>query len=501
MPIKQDSRSIAITTPLGPDVLGLRSFSLQEHLSRLFQIEAELSSEDGEVDFDKVVGHNVTISMQVGQKDTRYFNGVVSRLVQVANQGSYSHYRATIVPWLWLLTRNSDCRVWVAAEEPAKGKTVPDIIEAVFKLRGFNDYKLSLSGTYPKREFIVQYRETDFNFVSRLMEQEGIYYFFQHESGKHTLVLSDSISAHKPYPGYAEVVFQEAQQGGSVREVISDWTMAKEVQPVATALSEFDFKKPKTSLRSTTHVSRKHGAAQFEIFDYPGEYVESADGDQLAQVRLDELQSQYEVLHGNASARGMASGCVFKLKKHPRDEQNRDYLITGVSLHADAGEFVAQNSGGGSADFFSCNITCIDKTQQFRPARLTPKPIVQGVQTAFVTGPAGQEVYVDKYARAKVQFHWDRYGKNDENSSCWIRVSQTWTGKGWGHIANPHVGTEVIVGFLEGDPDRPIIVGRVYNADYMPPYPLPDAAAVIGMKSKSTGTTSKYNLAKIKAKK
>jgi type VI secretion system secreted protein VgrG len=158
MPIKQDSRSIAITTPLGADVLGLRSFSLQEQLSRLFQIEAELSSEDGEVDFDKVVGQNVTIRLQVGQKDTRYFNGIVSRMVQVSNQGSYSHYRATIVPWLWLLTRNSDCRVWVAAEEPAQGKTVPEIIEAVFKLLGFSDYKLSLTGTYPKREFIVQYR-------------------------------------------------------------------------------------------------------------------------------------------------------------------------------------------------------------------------------------------------------------------------------------------------------------------------------------------------------
>jgi type VI secretion system secreted protein VgrG len=495
MPIKQDSRSIAITTPLGPDVLGLRSFSVQEQIGRLFLIEAELSSENFEVDLDEVVGHNVTIRLQVGQKDTRYFNGVVSRLVQVASHGTYAHYRATIVPWLWLLTRNSDCRVWVAVEEPAKGKTVPEIIEAVFKLHGFNDYKLSLTGTYPKREFIVQYRETDFNFVSRLMEQEGIYYFFQHEAGKHTLVLSDSISAHKPFPGYEEILFREAQQSASVREVISNWTIEKDVQPVATALSEFDFKKPKTLLRSVTNVSRKHGAAQYEFFDYPGEYIESAEGDKLVQVRLDELQSQYEVLHGQASARGMAAGCVFKLKKHPRDDQNRDYLVTSVSLHADAGEFGAQNSGTSSADFFSCNIACIDKTQQFRPTRLTPKPIVQGVQTAFVTGPAGQEIYVDKYGRVKVQFHWDRYGKNDENSSCWVRVSQSWTGKGWGHIANPHMGEEVIVGFLEGDPDRPIIVGRVYNEDHMPPYPLPAGAAIIGMKTPSTTTTSSYKVA------
>ncbi len=178
----------------------------------------------------------------------------------------------------------------------------------------------------------------------------------------------------------------------------------------------------------------------------------------------------------------------FKLKNHPRKEQNRDYLITGVSLHADAGEF-STTPGDNGGEFFSVNITAIDKNQQYRPARLTPKPVVQGVQTAFVTGPKGQEVNVDKYARVKVQFHWDRYGKNDANSSCWVRVSQSWTGKGWGHIANPHVGTEVIVAFLEGDPDRPIIVGRVYNADYMPPFPLPASSSMIGMKSPSFGTT------------
>ncbi|HUA65090.1 MAG TPA: type VI secretion system tip protein TssI/VgrG [Alphaproteobacteria bacterium] len=487
MPIKQDNRSLAIKTPLGADVLGLRSFSVHEQLGRLFQIEAEMASEKGDINLDAVVGNDVTIRMNIGHGDKRYFHGFVSRMVQTGKRDRYHHYRATIVPWLWFLTRTSDCRVWEAAEDPSQGKTVPDVIEAVFKLRGFSDYKLRLSGTYPKREFIVQYRETDFNFVSRLMEQEGIYYYFEHQDGKHTLVLADSKSAHDPFPGYDKVVFNEHELAAVDREDINEWAMEKEVRPVKTALNDYNFQTPKASLLSNTNTSRQHGKAQYEIYDYPGGYLDTGSGDKLVQVRLDELQSQYEQLHGQASARGLAAGYTFELKGHPRSDQNRQYLIISVSLHADAGEF---DSKPGEGEFFSCGFSCIAKTQQFRPARLTPKPVVQGVQTAFATGPAGQEVYVDTYGRVKVQFHWDRYGENDQNSSCWVRVSQAWTGNGWGHIANPHIEEEVIVAFLEGDPDRPIVVGRVYNATHMPPYPLPASAAIIGMKTSSHKTTA-----------
>lgn len=495
MAIKQDSRSLAIKTPLGADALGLRSFSMQEQMSRMFQIEAELSSEDGKIDLDKVVGHDVTIRMNVGQQAKRYFHGFVSRMVQTANQGGYPHYRATIVPWLWFLTRTSDCRAWVTAEEPSQGKTVPDVIEAVFKLHGFSDYKLNLSGNYPKREFCVQYRETDFNFVSRLMEQEGIYYFFTHEDGKHTLVLTDSVSVHKPFPGYADVTFHEVEQAGMTREVVTDWTIEKEVQPVTSALQDFDFKKPKTSLLVSDNASRKYGGATYEIFDYPGEYIDHADGQRLADARLAELQTQYEILHGQGSVRGMASGSTFKLKGHPRDDQNREYLITGVALHADAGEFSASGQAGAAKEFFSCNFACMDKTQQFRPARLTPKPMVQGPQTGIVVGPSGEEIYTDQHARVKVHFHWDRHDKSDQDSSCWVRVSQYWAGKAWGAIHIPRMGQEVIVEFLEGDPDRPIITGRVYNADQTPPYDLPGNKTQSGVKSRSSkgGGSANFN--------
>jgi type VI secretion system secreted protein VgrG len=491
MAIKQDARSLAISTPLGPDVLAVRSIAVQEQMSRLFQIEADLRSEDGKIDFDKVIGQNVSIRLNLAQKETRYFNGFVSRLVQVANEGAYASYRATIVPWLWFLTRTSDCRIF-------QEKSIPDIIEEVFKGHGFPDYQLKLSGTYAKWEYCVQYRETDFNFVSRLMEQEGIYYYFEHENGKHTLVLADSTSAHNVFPGYGEITFHPFQKGADEREVIMDWIMEKEVQPVATALQDFDFKKPKTSLLASTNVTRNYGMAQFEIYDYPGEYVEHDDGQRLADVRLAELQTQYETLRGQASARGLAAGCTFKLKSHPRADQNREYLITGVSLHVDAGEFA---SGSADGEFFSCNFTCMDKAQQFRPARLTPKPIVQGPQTAMVAGMKGEEIYTDKYGRVKVMFHWDRYSKADENSSCWIRVSSEWAGKKWGAIYLPRIGQEVIVEFLEGDPDQPIITGRVYNGDAMPPYDLPAEKTKSTLKSNSSKGGDGFNEIRFEDKK
>ncbi len=491
MPIKQENRSLAITTALGPDVLAVRSIAVQEELGRLFQISAELSSEDGAIDFDKVVGQNCTIRLQLAQKETRYFNGFVSRLVQAANEGGHAHYRATLVPWLWFLTRTADCRMF-------QQKSVPDILEEVFKGHGFNDYQLKLSGTYDKKEYSVQYRETDFNFVSRLMEQEGIYYFFEHENGKHMLVLADSASAHKPFAGYEDITFHELQKGAAAREVVTDWTVEKEVQPVAYALNDFNFEKPKASLLSNSNVTRQHGAANFEIYDYPGEYAEHGDGDRLAKIRIEELQSQFETLRGQASARAVASGHSFNLKNHPRDDQNREYLVTNVALHADAGEFA---SGDRKGEFFSCNFTVIELHQAFRAARLTPKPIVQGPQTAMVVGPKGEEIHTDKYGRVKVQFHWDRYGKADENSSCWIRVASEWAGKKWGAIYLPRIGQEVIVEFLEGDPDRPIITGRVYNGEAMPPYELPGKATISTLKSNSSKGGGGFNEIRFEDKK
>lgn len=493
MPLHQENRAIAIETALGAQALALRSFSLVEQLSQPFHIETELRSENGDIDFDQVIGHNATIRLQLGDKATRYFNGFITRLVQVASVATLAHYRATLSPWLWFLTRTADCRIF-------QDKSVPEILEEVFQLNGFDAYALKLSGQYAKCEYCVQYRETDFNFVSRLMEQEGIYYYFQHENGKHTLVAADSISAHKPFPGYAEIPFCELQHGAPVREAITDWTVEKEVQPVGYATTDFNFKTPKTSLRVSSMVNRAHGAAKFEVFDYPGEFADHGQGERLAAIRLDELQSQHESLHGQASARGLAAGCTFKLKSHRRADQNREYLVQRVTLHADAGEFTSSRAAH-DRDFFRCSFAALEKAQQFRPARRTPKPVVQGPQTALVVGPAGEEIHTDKFGRVKLVFHWDRYSKADENSSCWVRVAQAWAGKGWGAICTPRIGQEVIVEFLEGDPDRPIVTGRVYNGDALPPYPLPSFQTLSTLKSNSSKGGHGFNELRFEDKK
>lgn len=493
MPINQQSRILGIVTKLGPDVLAARSITVEEAVGRLFHIEADLRSEKGGIKFDDILGHNVTIRLELGAKKIRYFNGFVSRFTQLANVGGHAKYRAEIVPWLWFLTRNADCRIF-------QEKSVPEILEGIFKERGFSDYKLNLSGSYSPREYCVQYRETDFHFVSRLMEEEGIFYYFVHENGKHTMQIADSKSAHKPFEGYAEVSFRELEQGAAPeREVITSWVVEKEIQPVTYALNDFNFQKSRTALNVVANVSRSHGGATFEIYDYPGEYLETTQGDHLAQVRLDELQSQHEVGHGEASARGLAAGCSFKMKEHPRVDQNREYLITKTSIHVDSGDYGSGGEGGGA--FFTCQFTSIPLSQAFRPSRLTPKPVVQGPQTAIVVAPAGEEIHVDKFGRVKVHFHWDRHGKADENASCWTRVSQAWAGKQWGSIYTPRKGQEVIVEFLEGDPDRPIITGRVYNDSAMPPYALPAHKTISTTKSSSTKGGQGFNEIRFEDKK
>lgn len=494
MGLTQEHRSLALTTALGPDALAIRSMSLREELGRLFQIDVDIRSEAKEpIDWDAVVGHPATIRLFVAQKQSRYFHGIVSRLVQGANVGGFSHYRATIVPHLWLLTRVAQCRIF-------QNLSVPQIIRKVLNGLDVDDRKLV--GTYEPREYCVQYRETDFNFVSRLMEEEGIYYHFQHADGQLNMVLGDAMGTHSPFPGYAELQFHEIARGAATREVITDWTIEREVQSTVYSLADYNFENPSTNLSVRSQVPQPYPWGRLEMYDYPGEYLQHDRGERLVNLRLHELQSQYEVLHGETTARGLASGSIFTLKNHPIPSQNGPYLVTAVTMEVDSGGYSSDDSTG---ENFSCHFRtmAIKEERQFRPARLTPKPIIQGPQTAVVVGAIGEEIFTDKYGRVKVQFHWDREGRRDENSSCWIRVSQVWAGKNWGAIQIPRMGQEVIVEFLEGDPDRPIITGRVYNAEQMPPYALKDNKTQSGIKSRSSkgGTSANFNEIRFEDKK
>jgi type VI secretion system secreted protein VgrG len=492
--LTQKHRKAAIGTPLGDDVLVLKSFIGVEELGRLFQFNLVLLSEKDDIKFDDIIGQNVTVRLELADKKTRYFNGYVNRFVQVAPFNRFACYHATVVPWFWFLTQTADCRIF-------QNKTVPDIIEEVFKGHGFDNYQRSLSGSYESWEYCVQYRETDFQFVSRLMEQEGIYYFFKHENGKHTLVLADSKSAHEPFPGYEEISYRPPDRATSDFEHIRDWTIEKQLVTGVYSHTDFDFKKPKTSLLSNSSVSRDYAASNFEVFDYPGEYIKPAEGENLAKIRIQELQSRYEVMRGESDARGICSGYNFTLKDFGRADQNRKYLVLAVQHKIEPDVFASAGGDGGETPLYHASFSAIDAETPFRTARTTMKPIVQGPQTAIVVGPKGEEIYTDKYGRVKVMFHWDRYAKADENSSCWIRVSQSWAGKNWGALYLPRIGQEVIVEFLEGDPDRPIITGRVYNDAVMPPYALPDNKTMSTTKSLSSKGGGGFNEIRFEDKK
>ncbi len=495
MAVTQVNRNVAINTPLGEDKVLIVSASISEQMGRMFRMDVDLSSDNSGLDFSSVVGGNATIRLTLANSKTpRYFNGFVSRFMQTDADQTGGRYRLTMVPWLWFLTRTADCRIF-------QNMTVPDIIKKVFRDHGFTDFKDALSGTYKPWEYCVQYRETDFNFVSRLMEHEGIYYFFEHDNGKHTLVLSDAISAHNPFPNYDTVSYRSGKAGLRDEETIDNWTLEQEVQPGSYSLNDFNFEKPKTSLVARSDILASHAQSSFEMYDYPGEYREQSDGSDYSKVRIEELHSQHEVVQGHSNARGLAAGYTFTLKDAPRRDQNRKYLITSASYQLTADDYQS-GSKGGDSEFYACSFTAIDATKPFRAARATPKPLIQGPQTAIVVGPKDEEIYTDKYGRVKVQFHWDRYGKFDENSSCWVRISQAaWAGKKWGSIHIPRVGQEVIVEFLEGDPDRPIITGRVYNADCMPPYDLPAEKTKSTIKSNSSKGSKGFNELRFEDKK
>jgi type VI secretion system secreted protein VgrG len=494
MPATQSERNVAIATSLGDDVLLVKSVSITESLGRIFQIEADLASEKGSVNFDDILGKNATVRVELPNQKTRYFNGNVSRFVQTRMEGRTAHYRATLVPWLWFLTRTADCRIFQAMK-------VPDIVKQVFRDHGFTDFRDVLTGSYLTWDYCVQYRETDFNFVSRLMEHEGIYYFFEHDNGKHTLVLADGKAAHKPFPDYDTVNYRAEDAGLREKEYVSDWVLQKEVQTGVYSLNDFNFTTPKSSLLAKSQVSQAHAQSNFEIYDYPGEYDAQAEGQsQYAKLRIQEHQAQHEVGQGHGNARGLATGCLFSLDQFPRTDQNREYLITETNIHVTGDDYEGRGGGGGE-EFLTCAFTAIPSDVPYRAPRLTPKPLIQGPQTAIVVGPSGEEIYTDQYGRVKLQFHWDRYGKADENSSCWVRVSHAWAGKQWGAIYIPRIGQEVIVEFLEGDPDQPIITGRVYNAVAMPPYALPAEMTKSTIKSNSSKGGQGFNEIRFEDKK
>lgn len=490
----QQHRNIAVATTLGEDVLVLRRMRGQESLGRLFEYRLELLSSDPDIDLATPLGTNATVRCEHPDGGTRHFNGFITDFHYRGEHGHYAAYEATLRPWFWFLTRTSDCRIF-------QKKRVPDIITTLFREHGFTDYEEALNSNYREWDYCVQYRETDFDFLSRLMEQEGIYYYFKHENGKHRLVLSDGYSSHQTFPGYAEMTCSPSSRAIH-KEHIGYLDASKQVLPGVVALNDFNFVKPRADLKASAPLRRPHEKADFEIYDYPGEYEEQSDGEAYARKRIEEWHASYEISHGQGNVTGIATGYFFALKDHPRQPQNREHLVTYTDITMVAEAFESGDDGVDAGEqYFKVDFTTIDARESYRSARSTPRPIIAGPQTATVVGRAGEEIWTDKYGRVKVQFHWDRYGKADENSSCWIRVSQAWAGKTWGGMSLPRIGQEVIVEFLEGDPDRPIITGRVYNDENMPPYGLPDHQTRTTLKTNSSKGGDGFNEIRFEDKK
>ena len=468
------ARMIELTTPLGKDLL-FRSLRGREELGRPSEFELSALATRSDIKSSDLLGKSVTVKLELVKGGFRYFNGYVTRFAQGTTLGRYYEYRMTVCAWLWFLTRTTDCRIF-------QEKTVPEILKEVFADHKMAVFEDGLTATYSQREYCVQYRETDFAFVSRLMEEEGIFYYFEHSDGKHTLKLVDSDSGYKKLEKASIAYYPPGRALHADEEYIQAFRQDQRIQPGTVALHSFDCFKPKADLGVKAKNVQQHEHADYEIFDYAGDYIQADHGDHYVRLRVDELHSEFDRAEAECNVREIEVGRLFDFTSAPRRDQEREYLIVSAEWELQNNTYETNTDEDA---IYRCTMTVLQSRQQFRPARTTPRPTMGGPQTAVVVGPAGDEIYCDKHGRVKVQFHWDRYGKRDENSSCWMRVSQPWAGKDWGTVSIPRIGQEVIVDFLEGDPDQPLIIGRVYNGDNMPPYVLPGAAVVSGIKTKT----------------
>jgi len=493
--LSQQDRLIRLQTPLGPDVLVPISFAGREAISRPFSFALELVSETPGIAARDLLGKKAAVSLELPDGGLRHFHGHVTKFAQIPSRGTYHRYRMEAAPWLWFLTRVTDCRIF-------QFKSIPQIIEQIFAGHGFQDFRKNLIENYSPLDYFVWYRESAFNCVSRAAEGAGIFYFFEHEQSKHTLVLADNKGAHNPCPGKSEFEMVPGLGRGAAipGDVITSWERHYSFQTAKLSYNEFDYKQPKTNLMTVANglIDLPH---QLEVYDYPGLYNERPLGETLAKIRMEEEEADYDTISGRGTCRHMAAGHLFTLTRHERQDQKGDYLLTSVTHLARQGSLYGDDIEGEKS--YANTFSAIPAAVPYRPPRVTPRPVVEGLQTAVVTGPQGEEIYSNEHGCVKVQFPWDRYGKSDENSSCWIRVNQPWAGKNWGGIMIPRIGQEVVVDHEEGDPDRPVIVGRVYNAVEQVPYehPTHQTRSSIMSRSSKGGASGNFNEIRFEDKK
>lgn len=473
------NRVILAHTPLAGNRLFFKSLIGEEKISEPYSYEVELLSPINNINLRELLGKSLTIELRSPLLPSRYLNGYITRMTLVGRESSgerYYIYRATVQPGLWYLTQNRDFRIW-------QEKTVPEIISSILA-----DYQIQLESkltwNYRQWGFCVQYQESDFNFISRLMEHEGIYYYFRHEMGNHTLVLADAPQAHTTLTGYEFIPYLLSENGESSNaNGIQSWSVSDAITPSLYSLDDYDFRKPRARLLETRQNPTSFAGDKAEVFDWPGHFTDHDHGQFYVRVRQQEFEAQHEKMTGDGSTLGIAPGHTFTLSNAPRAEDQREYLTVEARYFLTESNYASgdQSSGEQRTEF-----TVVSSSVNWRPSRITPWPKTHGPQTAEVVGPEGQPIWTDKYGRVKIKFRWDRHGKGDDSGSCWVRVSSSWAGWKYGGVQIPRVGEEVVVDFINGDPDRPLITGRVYNEDSMPPWDLPNDATKMGFMSRST---------------
>jgi type VI secretion system secreted protein VgrG len=451
-------------------------FNLNERISVPFDLNVTLACEE-EIKFDDAISKEALMTI-LGEDEDRHIHGVISEFMHTGSKGKFYVYQARVVPSVWFLLLEQDCRIF-------QNKSVQEIIVQILKDAGISSdrYDFRLQGQYQPREYCVQYRESDLNFISRLLEEEGIFYFFEHTEDKHIIVFADSTVAYQQIKGDMGVTFNPSEGMVPEEECVYGFAFSRRILSGKITQRDFNFEKPSLDLTASDQAKSNQ---KLELYDYPGEYLDQDRGKKLVQVRLQETRMYTDKAEGKSVCPRLVPGFKFKLTDHERQDFNQEYLVVEV-LHSGSHPQVFQEQAGiGEKASYSNNFMGIPAAVISRPERKTPRPVVKGVQTAIVVGPKGEEIYTDEHGRVKVQFHWDREGKNDEKSSCWIRVSQVWAGASWGAMYIPRIGHEVVVDFIEGDPDRPIITGRVYHGTNMPPYTLPDEKTKSTIKSDSS---------------
>lgn len=469
---------ISVTPPAGAESLLFWKLNGTEVMSRSFSLNVTMLSQDENIDRKALLGKSLTVTVPTQTLQPRYFNG---KITEINLQGTelngvrYAVYLLKIESDLWPLLRDRNQRIF-------QNQRAPDIIKTVLAGYGVKTED-RLTGEYRNWEYCVQYQESSYSFISRLMELEGIYFFFRHEADSHTLVLMDAADSHQPFSGYEVIPYHTSQSGGTTSEEgIGQWAISERVTPGLYSIDDYDFRKPNAWMFQARENPASPSPGQIDYYEWPGRFVDHQHGEFYARIRQEEWQAEQQRIDAAGTALGITPGYTFALGNPPYKGASNEYLVVSAAYTLEENSYA---SGSASNSVHHINFVVIPADTTFRSAQRTEWPRTHGSQTARVVGPHGESIWTDRYGRVKVKFHWDRQAKGDDTSSCWVRVSSAWASQGFGGVQIPRVGDEVVIDFINGDPDRPIITGRVYNEASMPPWELPADSTRMGFMTRS----------------